>query len=224
VLGWLRNLTKPRKKPRKRAPKRQLAPVEDIVEQGIMVADVAVRMSVKNEIIMNALGRHVNYDEPEIIGLVKGTILRLADERQHDAENVAHMREEIRRRGRSRWTEAGYGNDDSSTLGHRQEVYERVSKLLREQAEDQDYLESAAEKARELAWNEIGNSLKDRAEHPYYSGGHTQEYQNARDDRIQQLISKDLTELVQQQRSAGHKEKKRRGFFGKERGDQEESN
>ena len=68
--------------------------------------------------------------------------------------------------------------------------------------------------AHELAWTEIADSLKNRAEHPYYSGGNTAEYQAEREDRIQQLIAKDLTELVRQQSG-----KKRRGLFQRKNAD-----
>ena len=61
-----------RKKLRKRLhPPRELAPVEDIVEQGLLVADVAVRLSVKNAIIMNALAAHVDYCEEHVCQLVR---------------------------------------------------------------------------------------------------------------------------------------------------------
>lgn len=176
-----------------------------------MVADVAVRMNVKNQIIMNALGHHMNYDANEILELVRKATTDLADERERDALHIQRVRHEIRSSGRSTWSDSSsYDGEDNSTLKHRQEVYEGVATELRKLVEDNEYLKSRAETARELAWEEIGNSLKDRAEHPYYSGGHTEEYREERDSRIQLLIQKDLTELVQQQRP--EKDKKRKLF------------
>lgn len=183
----------------RRLPKRELAPVEEIVEQGLLVADVAVRMQVKNEIIMNALKEHVDYDAAQIREMVRASCEDLALEREKDALHISRMRNEIRDTGRSSWSESDYGNDDNRTLRHRQEVYEQVAAQLRERAADSNYLESTAERARQAAWYEIGDSLADRATHPYYSGGDNDEYRSERDGRIEQLISKDLTALIREQ-------------------------
>lgn len=196
-VGWF-SKRKPRKHAPRRLPKRVLAPVEEIVEQGLLVADVAVRMQVKNAIIMNALKKHADYDRDQIIGMVKDTLNELAEERERDARHIARMRGEIRDTGRSAWSESEYGNDDNRTLRHRQEVYERVAEELRNRTENETYLAETSERARSLAWDEIGNSISERASHPYYSGGDNDDYRKHRDERIQQLIEKDLTQLMHQ--------------------------
>nr|WP_237466800.1 asparagine synthase [Leucobacter chromiireducens] len=202
----------------RRLPKRVLAPVEEIVEQGLLVADVAIRMTVKNAIIMNALQKHVDYDEAQIVEMVREATEDLARERERDAKHIARMRGEIRDTGRSSWSESDYGNDDNRTLRHRQEVYERVAEELHAKAADEAGLQATALRARDLAWHEIGDSLKERATHPYYSGGDSEEYQEARDSRIQQLIEKDLTELMKGHATpAESKPEKVRFFKRKER-------
>lgn len=183
----------------RRLPKRVLAPVEEIVEQGLLVADVAVRMTVKNAIIMNALKRQVDYDVAQIREMVRESCEDLAVEREKDARHISRMRNEIRDTGRSSWSESDYGNDDNRTLRHRQEVYEQVAAELHKRAADPEYLDTTAERARQAAWHEIGDSLADRATHPYYSGGDNDEYRSERDSRIQQLIEKDLTSLIRDQ-------------------------
>lgn len=197
-MGWF-SRRKSRAAAPRRLPKRVLAPVEEIVEQGLLVADVAVRMTVKNAIIMNALKEHADYDAEQIIEMVRDSLNELAVERERDARHIARVRGEIRDRGRSAWSESEYGSGDNRTLRHRQEVYEQVATELRERTENDTYLSETAERARKLAWEEIGNSLKERASHPYYSGGHDEEYRSEREGRIQQLIERDLTSLIQQQ-------------------------
>lgn len=198
VARWFDRLMRRRSRPPRKLPRRELAPVEEIVEQGLLVADVAARMTVKNTIIMNALKRKMDYDEQQIIDMVSAAVSELAVERERDARHIERMRDEIRSTGHSAWSEAEYGNDDNRTLRHRQEVYSGVAEELHRRAEDPQYLRVTAERAREAAWSEIGDSLKERATHPYYSGGSSPEYQRARDARIQLLIERDLTELVQQ--------------------------
>lgn len=200
MIGWFKKREqKAARAKRRRLPVRSLAPVEEIVDQGVLVADVAVRMTVKNEIIMNALKTHADYDEEHIVGLVRRTARQLADERDRDAAHISEMLGEIRNTGRSAFSETEYGHDDNRTLRHRRDVYERVAIELRARSEDEGYLRDTAERARELAWREIGDSLKDRAMHPYYSGGGSDDYRRSRDDRIMQFIEKDLTELIMDQ-------------------------
>ena len=196
-MGWF-SRRKSRAAAPRRLPKRVLAPVEEIVEQGLLVADVAVRMTVKNAIIMNALKEHADYDAEQIIEMVRDSLNELAVERERDARHISRVRGEIRDRGRSSWSESEYGSGDNRTLRHRQEVYEQVATELRERTENETYLSETAGRAWKLAWEEIGNSLKERASHPYYSGGHDEEYRSEREGRIQQLIERDLTSLIQQ--------------------------
>lgn len=205
MVGWFKRKSSAPSRPKRRLPKRHLAPVEEIVEQGLLVADVAVRMNVKNEIILNALGRKADYDEQQIIEMVRSALHELAEERARDARHIARMREEIRSTGYSSWSENEYGSSDNSTLRHRQQVYEQVAAELGERAADQQYLQQTAERARTAAWHEIGDSLKEKASHPYYAGGSSEEYQREREARIDLLIQRDLTELMQQRGESSEK-------------------
>lgn len=198
MFGRWRKPKRPGSRAPRRLPRRALAPVDDIVEQGLLVADVAVRMSVKNAIIMNALKRQEDFDEERVAEMVREACTELADERERDARHIGRMRGEIRDTGRSAWSESEYDHGDNRTLRHRQEVYEMVGVRLRERAADEKYVSDTVTRAREAAWDEIGDSLKERASHPYYAGGASEEYRSAREGRIQQLIEKDLTELVRE--------------------------
>ena len=204
MIAWFRSgQGRKKKKPyrpkrRRRLPVNALAPVEEIVEQGILVAEVAIRMSVKNAIIMNALKRGKDYDVAEIHDLVRETTLELAEERERDARHIRRVRDEIRKFGRSAWQETEYASDDNRTLKHRQEVYERMKTVLEERAEDREFVERSAAQSREAAWGEVGESLKERASHPYYAGGASKEYRRERSDRIEEFIAEDLTALIKQ--------------------------
>ncbi|MDI6023339.1 asparagine synthase [Leucobacter sp. UT-8R-CII-1-4] len=215
AFDWLKRKKKTAPRPKRRLPQRHLAPVEEIVEQGLMVADVAVRMNVKNAIILNALGRKADYDKQQITRMVQDATLELAVERERDARHIARMRGEIKQTGFSTWSENDYGSDDNATLRHRQEVYEQVAAQLRERADNEEYLDEAAERARTAAWNEVGDSLKEKASHPYYAGGSSEEYKRERDSRIDLLIQRDLTELMKQHASSGENGGSKRRIFSK---------
>lgn len=185
----------------KRFPERKLAPVEEIVEQGLLVANVAARMSVKNTIIMNALRKNVDYDEEQVEELVKEKLIELSHERERDANHIKRVREEIRKYGRSAWQETEYGNDDNRTLKHRQEVYAQLAGELKREADDADFITKIAGEAREQAWAEVGDSLKERASHPYYAGGASAEYRRERAKRIDRLINEDLAQLLKNKKA-----------------------
>src|SRR5699024_9166790 len=143
--------------------------------------------------------------------LVRTQAEQLADERERDASHIARVREEVRKYGRSAWQETEYGNQDSKTLKHRQEVYESLSAELRKLAADDEFVRKTAELARKAAWGEIGDSLKERATHPYYSGGSSPEYQEQRAERIEAFIAEDLAALL------GEEEDEDKGGFFKRR-------
>lgn len=201
----------------RRLPVKPLAPVEEIVEQGILVAEVAIRMSVKNTIIMNALKRGKAYDVAEIHELVRATTLELADERDRDAKHIQRIRDEIRKYGRSAWQETEYAADDMRTLKHRQEVYERMKVMLEERASDDAFVSTTASQARQAAWGEVGESLKERASHPYYAGGGSKEYQREREDRIERFIEEDLAALVNERAEGAEGDASRRFTWRRKR-------
>lgn len=195
---------KPAPRPRRRLPKRELAPVAEIVEQGMMVADVAVRMTVKNKIIMRALKQQASYSTADTKEKVREALTDLIAERERDAENIEKMLTKINRFGYAAGGDTEYRSDDNSTLKHRQEVYQGVARQLRERLADSDYVAEIAQKATQLAWREVGESIANRAMHPYYSGGNSAEYQAARHKRIQDLIDKDLQQLLTERENIGN--------------------
>src|SRR5690606_38081826 len=109
-----------------------------------------------------------DYDKAQVRAMVRNALTELADERERDARHIERMRTEIRNTGRSSWSDSDYGSGDNRTLRHRQEVYAGVASELRRQAEDEDHVNRTAIRAWEAAWEEIGDSLKERATHPYY--------------------------------------------------------
>lgn len=193
------------KRRKRRLPERVLAPVAEIVEQGMMVSDVAVRMSVKNKIIVNALADKLPYSKDRVRELVCGALEKVACERERDSKNISLMLGEISSRGRSHSSDTEYHSDDNRTLRHRREVYDLVAKQLRERMLDREYVSVTADSAWQLAWKEIGGALVEKAEHPYYGGGHSADYERNREQRISELIEKDLCELVEN--SQGGKKK-----------------
>lgn len=204
MFRWLSSL---KKRKRSGIPKRDLAPAEDIAEQGVLVAEVALKLTVKNAIIMNALAKHEDYSQERVNDMVRDTLANLAEERVNDAEHLTEVMGEIRRHGRRTWGESSYGSGDSASIQHREIVYQLVAEELLKRVNDDSYVAEIAEHARAAAWLEIGDSLKTKAEHPYYGGGRNADYVEHRDERIGHLIEKDLTRLMQETSSSKNKKK-----------------
>lgn len=187
-----------RRKQRPTGPKRVLAPAEEIAEQGVLVAEVALKLTVKNAIIMNALAKREDYSVDRVQELVRETLNDLATEREADAKRLETVIADIDKFGHSGWGESDYGFGDNETIKHRYRVYLLVAAALRERMTDTAYVQKMGEDARTAAWAEIADSLKTKAEHPYYGGGRNAEYFEKREERIQHLIEKDLTKLVRE--------------------------
>nr|WP_250544025.1 asparagine synthase [Canibacter zhuwentaonis] len=173
-----------------------MAPVAEIIEQGLLVADVAIKMTVKNDIIINVLKHKRTYSEEQAQALVRRAIQELKLERESDAATVGRMRDDIQMSGYAALGEAEFGALDRKALRYREEAHEGVAEELAQRAQDSQYVARVATLATQLAWQEIGDSLKEKASHPYYGGGKSSEYKRVRQQRINDLISKDLHELV----------------------------
>lgn len=201
---------KTRLRSRASLPKRELAPVEDAVEQGMLVANAAIRMSVKNSIIMNALGHGLDYNEEQVHELVKRAIMQLVTERERD---VARLRRILYGTNYGDFEEVENAleeneDDDYSTMMHRCKVYKQLAKQLRAKIQDEAYLGAIAEAARELAWKEVADSIQAQARQLRYLQEESKEYHLHREERIQAFIEGEIRQLRLRESRMQREEKK----------------
>lgn len=144
-------------KPRRRArPRFEPPPVETLVEEGMLIAGAALRLAVKNLVIVAALRRTGEAANTPVLRLaVRDRLLELAQERQVEATRLERARESARgRRGPAR-SQDDYREEDAPTLVLRAEVNRLMAEQLRRHADDESYLDAQLAVARRAALDDI---------------------------------------------------------------------
>lgn len=109
------------------------APIERVVEEGVLIARNAVRMAVKNRIIVDAARDHLDYDDGALAGLVHVEFDQLAEQSEH-LLRVSHT-------------------------ARNRAVQEGLAEGLRQASMDGELISGIIDEARELAWSEIGTAI-----------------------------------------------------------------
>jgi hypothetical protein len=165
---------------------------EHLVDEGLMIAESAIRMSVKNHLIVQALRHRADFDPAELAGVAAERMLELAD--QEDGYAGA-----LHERGLTTPIDAfdAWGDDEpSDTLRaeRREALHRGLAAKLRAFATDDDALAALIDAARTAAWDEIQGSIVARAERN--DAVIDERYATERADRLASLIAIDLTGLA----------------------------
>ncbi|PJJ71058.1 hypothetical protein CLV46_0595 [Diaminobutyricimonas aerilata] len=143
-------------KPRRAArPRPEPPPVEVLVEEGMLIAGSALRLAIKNLIIVAAFREGDAASAPVLRLAVRDRLLELARERQVEAARLERAREGARgRRGPAR-SQDDYREEDAPTLILRAEVNRLMARRLRQCADDDEYLDAQLTVARRAALDDI---------------------------------------------------------------------
>ncbi|WP_294177908.1 hypothetical protein, partial [uncultured Schumannella sp.] len=136
---------------RKRAPRRIIGryrapaptprpPLATLVDEARMVAHSAVRMAVKNRVIVTAAGERRDFDPAQLRAFARESLEQLAQQQRAAAEY-------------------GRGGDHDIRRGP---VLAGLATALEADAVDRDLLERIVEQARDAAWSELSSSLHAR--------------------------------------------------------------
>ncbi|HTE61857.1 MAG TPA: hypothetical protein VK631_16000 [Solirubrobacteraceae bacterium] len=167
-------------------------PVEEIAEEGLMIAASAVRMAVKNRQIVRALRDRADYSEEAAISAAREVFRQLAREKRDEVDRLDDILETARDRPGRALHQTDYRSADTDHLERREEVSELLADRLDELADDDDYLRGVVIAARDAAWDEIGASIEAQLRRRPELEAETAEYRNDRARRIKQLIAVDL--------------------------------
>jgi len=150
----------------KAPPELPLAPIEQVVEEGHMIAASAVRMAVKNRLLVRALRDDREYDPAALVKAARWQFAELAEENEEAAERL-----EVEQRREAREAEAA--RKPRRYLGGKPiverpeqvrgpQVYRMLADALRATAADDDELLRVVSAARDDAWAELGRELEAR--------------------------------------------------------------
>jgi hypothetical protein len=167
-------------------------PVEEIAEEGVLIAASAVRMAVKNRQIVRALRDRADYSEKNAVAAAREVFRALAREKREDVERLDDIIENTRDRPGRALHQTDYRKGDAERLERREQVSDILADRLDEIAEDDEYLLAVVDAARNAAWDEIGASIEAKLARRPEMEAHTREYRDQREARIRELVKVDL--------------------------------
>lgn len=170
-------------------------PVEDIAEEGVLIAASAVRMAVKNRQIVRALRDRDDYSENAAMKAAREVFRALAREKRDEVARLDDIIEYSRDRPGRAQHQTDYRKGDAELLERREQVSDILADRLDELAEDDDYVRGIVHAARDAAWDEIGSSIQAQlSRRPELEAG-TREYREHRERRLRDLVTVDLALL-----------------------------
>ncbi len=170
-----------------------LTPFDDLVDEGELVSAAAVRLAVKNLMIMSSLRDSLPFDEARYLAAVPEELLALAAERDADADRIEADRAGADGRAGRAEHFHDYRDADSLTLARRERYSRLLAVRLRELAGDEEFAQKTVARARDAAWDEIAASVKARLTRAATIGDEP-DYVIERMDRLREL-TRDLRKL-----------------------------
>lgn len=167
-------------------------PVEEIAEEGLLIAASAVRMAVKNRQIVRALRDRADYSEKNAVAAAREVFRALAREKRDEVERLDEIIELTRDRPGRALHQTDYRKGDADRLERREQVSDILADRLDDLAEDDAYVLSVVDAARESAWDEIGASITAKLLRRPELEAHTREYKEHRAERLRELVKVDL--------------------------------
>ena len=176
------------------------AALEDMVSEGVMLAQFAARMALKNQIVIGALAESVPY-HPEYYAAAARAVL---NEVIRESEASAHLAERKRAvaAGRSGVGEHqhDYRSSDTANLRRREDVNLAVADRLAALRDDDDYVARLVERARDDAWADIGLAITARLDRdwPALAVSDTDPDYGARRDKRMRQLRRDVAQLARE--------------------------
>lgn len=171
-----------------------------IVDEGMLIAMSAVRMALKNRIIVGALREHIDYDPRRLADLARTELLEVARQNDEDSTRVERLGSYLHRTSRSgKGREVENKRRDVVRLGRRRTLHDQVAERLRAVAADDDQVTGIVDRARADALAEINDALSARLlaqaidpTRPAYAA--------ARAERMRAVVAIDLAALAERSR------------------------
>lgn len=146
---------------KRRGPARERPRKSDIIADAESLATAAVRIAVKNLLIVRALRDNADYEEAWWLTAVAREFEVIAAENEADATRLETVRAETRRKHGKALHPADYRARDARLLRRRMKVLRRIASRLRELARDEPVLLAIVAEARQAALDEITTARHD---------------------------------------------------------------
>lgn len=164
--------------------------VERTVEEGLLIALSAIRMAIKNRVILGVLRERADFDPTAYVAATREQIEMLAVQNTEFGE---HFRTGALAAGE---LDAEDSATESRRLDRLSLVHNRISDELTAVAADETRVLGIIESARDSAWNEIGDAWMDRLTRDLMDVRPDPDYARQREGRLQEFIYIDLAGLM----------------------------
>jgi len=174
------------------------ASLDQSVDEGMLLADYATRMSVKNHIVVDTIQQGNDFDPARHTDQAAEMLRELADEQDQVAARSAEAWLAVAGRGGDAMHPHDYRDADADNLLRREESASALANALRDRADSHDELLAIVERARSDAWDEVRHAIE--ASLDAFSGVEAlkADYEAERPARLRLLIQRDLARLEEQ--------------------------
>lgn len=142
---------------------------EHLVSEQVLLAEFAGRMALKNHIVIGVLTEPEPFDATRYCEPARAVIADLVRTAEASASLAVHQREAAGHRQGASQHEHDYRMRDGENLRRRQEVNTAVAAQLSAMSENPGYLDAFVERARQDAWNDIGQAITARLDRDWPS-------------------------------------------------------
>ena len=133
--------------------------IEAQIEDGVLVALAAVRLAVTNRLIVRSLRDGQDYNEERLRQRVTTEILKVAAEKEKDAERIRAILETVADKPGAADDASDFRARDAKMLKRRAKVSEGLAERLNELAVDPDVLGEVADRAHAAFLDEFAVSV-----------------------------------------------------------------
>lgn len=173
----------------------------DAISEGIAIATAAVRLDVKNRILVGTIARGGVFDVDEYLDVARDALTAMAVESEQAVENLTALRKRARGRHSDPSGTHDYRDRDVRNLRRRARQSAGVASRLRAIADDPEKLRAIVEEAREAAWGDVRGNLDRRLRVEGMRPDQDPDYDTMREARMQALRLVDLQGLAAEQRA-----------------------
>lgn len=161
------------------------ASVDELVEEGVLLAGAAVRLAVTNLMVVRSVRDRLDYDEERYVRAVREELENLAHEKDADAARLERVHDDAAQRSGRPVHHSDYRAVDADTLERRGEVSRALADRLRLLSGDETWARGVVVEARERALEAIEASVAARADRtPWHED---EDYHRQRPERLRAL-------------------------------------
>lgn len=196
-MRWFRR-KRTKFKPFDRAALPEVEPptVDEMIDEGVMLAVSAGRMTLRNRFVVEALRGEEPYDDERAAAAAREVLYELMQQADETAELSAEDRESAAQREGKAKHQHDYRRADTANLRRREKVYSAVALRLQELRDDPAYLSEFAVRARDEAWGDVAGAIEARLDREWPQIEVDAEYELARPERMRELFE-DLERAVE---------------------------